>query len=83
MTFYVTPHAVDRYIERVDPVSRDVAMERILGSAHAIDVAVAFGARVVRLGNGAKLIIDKRKVITVIPRSWIGAGHRRPQQEAA
>lgn len=56
---YVYPHAIDRFIERVDAsLSRDAAKERILAAAPAIQKAAVFGCGCVRLPSGARLILD-------------------------
>jgi hypothetical protein len=56
MTVHVTHHALDRYCERVGAVSRDQAERTILAASRGIEAAAAFGSRVVRLPNGARLI---------------------------
>jgi hypothetical protein len=62
---YVYPHAIDRFIERVAPVSREEARDCILSSAKAIEAAAGFGCSVVRLGSRARLILDGQNVVTV------------------
>ena len=77
MTVHVTHHAVDRYIERIAPVGRDQAVAIIRSAERAIEQAAAFGAHVVRLGNGAKLVlrgVDRIRVITVLRPSDIDRG---------
>lgn len=70
----VTPHAIARFQERVAPCSVETARERILAASHAIGVAAKFGCEVVRLGNGARLILEGEKVVTVY------AAHTLPRQ---
>lgn len=66
MTPIVTLRAVARYRERVDPgLDGDGARARILASERAINAAAEFGARTVRQGCGAKLILDGLTVVTV------------------
>lgn len=62
---YVYPHAIDRFIERVSPVSREEAKASILSHSKAIEAAAGFGCSVVRLDNRARLVLDGENVITV------------------
>lgn len=74
----VTAHAAQRYVERVNPrLTPAEAETAILASARAIEAAIGFHARVIRLGCGAKLIIERDRVLTVLPpdRSRTG-GHK-------
>lgn len=71
---HVTQHAIDRYIERIEPtLSVDQARARIMASEGAIKVAADFGCRCVRTGIGAKSILVGDRVVTVIGQSWISA----------
>jgi hypothetical protein len=72
----VTRHAVERYQERVEAVTKAQARARIRSSATAVHQAAAFGATVVRMGDGAKLILEGTTVVTVLPRGWINGGKR-------
>src|SRR4051794_34975858 len=63
---YITPHAIDRYIERIEAVSRDDAVALIRAAEPAIRVAKDFGATVVKMKNGARLVCEGRKVVTVM-----------------
>lgn len=66
---HVTHHAADRWVERVSPqLSRDQAAAEIRDHTPAIVKAAEFGCTIVRLGNGARLILEGRKVITVYGR---------------
>lgn len=66
---FVSRHAVDRYIERVDgSLTWEEADAEIRRHAPAIIRAADFGCRLLRLGNGAKLVLDERKVVTVLSR---------------
>jgi hypothetical protein len=72
----ITQHARERWIERVDPkASPEDAMLAIRASSHAVEAAISFGARIVRLGCGAKLVIHGGAVVTVLSRRGIAAGH--------
>lgn len=69
MTVHVTHHAIDRYIERVRPVDRISAREAMLAAQRGIEAAAAFGAHVVRLPEGAGLIVrglNPVRVVTVL-----------------
>lgn len=70
MSVHVTQHAIDRYVERIAPVDREVARRTIAAAAPAIETAAAFGAHTVRLGNGAKLVIRG-------PSAGLGTGSSR------
>lgn len=66
MSIHVTQHAVDRYIERVAPVTRDAAEAAIAAAERTIELAARFRAHTVRLGNGARLVITGVKQIRVV-----------------
>lgn len=69
MNVRVTHHAAERYVERIAPgLSIEQATIAIEGAAPAIAVAVAFGCKVVRLGNGARLCLKGLTVVTVMDR---------------
>lgn len=73
MSFAITRHAVTRYIERIEPVTRAEAYRRIRSHARVIELAIAFGAHTVRTGDGAKLVLSgvtRVRVVTVFPKSW-------------
>ncbi len=77
MTVRITHHAVDRYVERVAPVSRAEAARAMHAADRAIETAAAFGARIVRLSSGARLICrgrDPVRVVTVLERGCIEGG---------
>ena len=59
-------HAVDRYIERVAPVSRDEATRALTNKR--IEAAATFGARYVRLPTGHRIVIENGIVVTLLPR---------------
>lgn len=63
----VTTHAVARWCERVDPrATADQARHAMLACARAVDAAAAFGCPTVRLGSGARLILEGETVVTVL-----------------
>jgi len=65
---HITTHAIQRYTERVEPVTPAQAHAAL--SSPAITLAAQFGAPYVRLGTGQRVVIHKDKVLTVLP-----AGH--------
>lgn len=69
-TIHITDHAAQRYAERVGGTTAD-ARQAILASTKAIEAAADFGAPTLILGNGARLVLDGRTVITVLPK-WDG-----------
>jgi len=74
MSVHITDHAVARYRERIAPVSEQDARRVMEAAERAIEVATAFGAHTVRLGNGAKLVlrgVGRIRVVTVLRRDWI------------
>lgn len=62
----VTCHAIERYRERVAPVSAEEA-ERIL-STERIRQAIAFGAREIILGTGHHAVVAGGCIVTVRPK---------------
>lgn len=70
----ITAHAVSRYRERVEPVDFDTACARL--STDRIRTAITFGARMIRLGGGQRLIIKDGAIVTVtsadrVSRNWL------------
>lgn len=65
MTMIITDHACQRYAERVRPCTQDEA--RTAMSSAFIQTAIAFGARIIRLGGGQRLIIRNKVIVTVVP----------------
>jgi hypothetical protein len=77
MTVHITNHAIDRFIERVAPVSRAEAARIMLAAERAIETAAAFGGRIVRLPSGARLICRGKpqiRVVTVLERGHLEGG---------
>jgi hypothetical protein len=69
----ISKHAVDRYIERVEPVSEACARERL--SSPAFAAAVRFGAKYVKLHGGARAVIADNCVVTVLEKGMGIAAH--------
>ncbi|MGE5563154.1 MAG: hypothetical protein ACM3ZV_07560 [Bacillota bacterium] len=84
MTVHVTHHAIARYIERVAPVPPDEAYATIAAAERTIETAGRFGSHIVRLPNGARLIIAgvvNFRVVTVLAPGMIHGGlHARLQE---
>lgn len=74
MSVIVTEHAIDRYIERVEHVERDMAREKILSAQRGIDAAARFGATTVKTPH-TKLVLQGTTVVTVFPRNWVMNPH--------
>lgn len=70
----VTRHACERFVERVAPCSFAEAKASILSHSKALETAVAFGAEVVKLGTGHRLILQGATVVSVYP------AHEWPRQ---
>lgn len=65
----ITTHAAHRWIERINPrATFDQAIAEIEAHTRAIQVAAEFGCHYVRLGNGARLVLDGARVTTVLSR---------------
>lgn len=68
----VTMHAAERWVERVNPaLTVSEARSAIAAHTSAIETAIAFGAHVVRIGTGQKLVIEGDTVVTVAPRDFM------------
>ena len=74
---FVSPHAVQRFQERVQPLPWDEAKAAILSHAPAIEKAAAFHCEVVRCGDGSRLILDGHQVVTVYARDQLPRQCRR------
>ena len=66
MTPHITRHAIQRYQERVANLPDEQV--RVVLSCPAVKTAIAFGAHVVRLGTGERVILEGANVVTVLPR---------------
>jgi hypothetical protein len=72
----VTRHACERFVERVDPcASLAQADAAIRLSERAVTIAATIGCRIVRLGCGAKLVLCRDTVVTVLARGSMFSGH--------
>lgn len=67
MAFAVTAHAIERYVQRVEPISEDDALEKLTRSKGVVMLAASIGCISVRLGCGARLILDGETIVTVYP----------------
>lgn len=65
--FRVTEHAARRWIDRVHPgICQDDAMAEIASHGAAIRAAACFGSTCVKLGCGARLVLEGEAVVTVL-----------------
>lgn len=68
--FSISHHAAERFIERVSPLlTMAQARDAIRSYGRGIEAACNMGCKCVRLGGGARLVIDwqMREVVTVLP----------------
>lgn len=65
MDIIITNHAVERYQERVENVPRAEVKRRL--TSRAVAAAVSFGAPVVKLATGHRVVIVENRVVTVHP----------------
>lgn len=65
MTLHVTQHAVERFQERVSNVTDAEAREAL--SSPTVRKAAEFGAPYVKLGTGQRIVLERDRVITVLP----------------
>jgi hypothetical protein len=63
---FLTRHAIQRYRERVADVPA-AEIWRALDCA-AVRIAIDFGARFVRLSGGQRVVLEKNRVVTILPR---------------
>lgn len=72
----VTMHARQRYIERIDPTATlEQAAAVIHASERAVRTAHAFRCKLVKMGNGARLVLDGTRVVTVLARGQMLSDH--------
>jgi hypothetical protein len=64
----VSQHAIQRYTERVSPVSQQEALAQIISHERAIDQAADFGCETVICGDGTRLKLKGDVVTTVLGR---------------
>ncbi len=65
----VSPHAIQRYCERVDPVAPAEAMRRL--SAPIFERAARLGCCAVKLGGGQQVIMRGPVIVTVLPKGRV------------
>lgn len=63
---HVTGHAIMRYQERISPRSTEDEVRARL-SGKVFQMAALFGAGVVKLGSGHRVVIRNNTVVTVLP----------------
>lgn len=63
---HITAHAVTRYQERVEQIPESEVRARILACRRAIDKAAEFGCGCVICGDGTRLKLKGKTVVTVI-----------------
>ena len=74
---HVYQHAIQRFQERVAPVTADEAKAEILRHEKAILAAAKFGAPIVKLPGRVRLILDGENVVTVYGRDMLPRQCRR------
>lgn len=72
---HITAHAIQRYKERVALVDDAHVIAALSGPT--FDIAVQFGASIVKLGTGHRAVIRDDSVITVLPKATSYHGHIR------
>lgn len=74
----VSAHAAERYIQRVDPrLDVFAARAALQGYARSVDAAARFGCDTVRIGCGARLVLDGEEVVTVLASRKVRRGRGR------
>lgn len=63
---FLTRHAIQRYRERVADVPAAEIWRAL--DCPAVQVAIAFGARFVRLSGGQRVVLEENRVVTILPR---------------
>jgi hypothetical protein len=63
----VTPHACQRWNERVHPCSQSEAKAEIMAHSKAIRAAADFGCEAIKLPSRHRLVLDGTVVVTVLP----------------
>ena len=67
MSVRVSQHAIDRYIERVEPVTEDAA--RSILSSDIIQAAAKIGCPHVKMPCGCSAVIANNTVVTVVTKT--------------
>lgn len=69
MPVVISRHALDRWIERVEPTADDEkATASIMAHGKVLELAVSLKAHAVKLGCGAKLVLKGDTIVTVLPK---------------
>lgn len=77
MPVTVTTHAAERWQQRVNPaLTIAEASAAIMHAERAIETAATIGCHVVKMGNGAKLMVRDGRVVTVLFPCLPWTGHR-------
>jgi hypothetical protein len=86
MSVHVTHHAIERYQQRVAPVEPAEAYAAIVAAERGIEAAAAFGGHIVKLANGARLIVRGRNRVHVVsvnaPGAIVGGPYAGSEQPA-
>lgn len=77
--FTVTAHAIERFMERVRPCRWDEAETELRSHERAVLAAASIGCRSVRLGSGARLVLEGSTVVKVYPREVRHGRRFRPR----
>lgn len=73
----VTTHAAQRYVERVNPrLTEAEAAATIMSAERAITCAASIGCHVIKMANGAKLMVRDNRVVTVLYPCKPWSGHQ-------
>lgn len=62
---HITQHAIERFQERVENLPDDAVVDRL--RCPAVLKAAAFGAPIVRLATGHRIVLQNGSVVTVLP----------------
>ncbi len=65
---YLTRNAIQRYRERVADVPAAAIWQAL--DCPAVRIAIDFGARFVRLAGGQRVVLQKNRVVTILPRDY-------------
>lgn len=73
----VTTHAAQRWCERVNPrLTQAEAAATIMSAERAINCAATIGCHVIKMANGAKLMVRDNRVVTVLYPCKPWSGHQ-------
>lgn len=72
---FLTRHAIQRYRERVADVPASAIWAAL--DTPTVRIAIDFGARFVRLSGGQRIVLEKNRIVTILPRERCrGSLHR-------